>query len=68
MSAAYNFGEELKKQNEFVDNYILENFGELPEDEEFAQSEALKTYYKLQGYDFSGEREEKFILPESPKG
>lgn len=55
-------GEENRKQNEFVNAYTLEHFGEHPEDEEQARSEALQAYYESLGYSF-GTDEDSFILP-----
>lgn len=39
------------KMGDFIDQYILEHFGEDPEDFEYTQSEALKAYYKTQGFE-----------------
>lgn len=56
---------QIREQSEFVDAYILEHFGEQPEDEELAQSEALKAYYAREGYSFdTADEEEGFKLPE----
>lgn len=59
-------GIEIEEQNKFVNAYILEHFKGKPEDEEFAQSEALKAYFKLRGYNFNYEGKEEFILPVTP--
>lgn len=59
------FGEALRRQFEFVECYILEHFGSRPEDEEFAQSEALDAFYLSEGYNlFNGSEKEEFILPD----
>lgn len=57
------FGEENRKQNEFVKKYMLEHFGEKPKDMALANSDALKAYYKSQGFTF-GSDEETFIYPD----
>jgi hypothetical protein len=57
-------GEENRKQNEFVEAYILKYFGERPADPEVAYSKAITAYWELLGYKFGGD-EETFILPKS---
>jgi len=55
-----------RKQNAFVAAYIREHFGELgvdPEVVELVQSDALRAYYKLQGFVF-GPDEEALIIPD----
>lgn len=59
------FGEAVRRQIEFVESYILEHFGSHPEDEEFAQSEALKAFYLSEGYNFTDSEEEQFIIPDA---
>ncbi|MGF7033395.1 hypothetical protein J2T17_004343 [Paenibacillus mucilaginosus] len=56
-----------RQQNKFVEAYILEHFGPAPDDEEFAMSEALTAYRKLQGFNL-GPDEDSFILPEIEEG
>lgn len=55
-------GEESRKMNEFVNAYTLEHFGEHPEDEVQARSDALNAYYGSLGCSF-GTDEDSFILP-----
>ncbi|MEK5061083.1 hypothetical protein BK126_26570 [Paenibacillus sp. FSL H7-0326] len=72
------FADPKEKENEirmadFMDQYILEHFGEDPNDDilDFAQSEALKAYYRTQGFEFnnseSDDDDEGFIYPSSIK-
>lgn len=54
-----------RKQRDFTDRYIHEHYGTNPDDEEIAQSEALRAYYAKEGYSFDpNDEEESFILPE----
>lgn len=53
---------ENQKCNDFVDAYIRIHFGEKPEDETAARSDALKSYYRRNGFE-PGADEESFILP-----
>jgi len=55
-------GEANRKMNEFIHAYTLEHFGEHPEDEVQARSDALNAYYESEGYSF-GPDEDSFILP-----
>ena len=59
--------EEISKENriknEFIKAYILTHFGESVGDEMLAMSDALKAFYKLQGFHFTSD-EETFILPD----
>ncbi|MDR0269178.1 hypothetical protein [Paenibacillus sp.] len=60
-----DLAEELQKQNQFIEAYVLDDL----EDEEI-RSEALKAYYKGLGYDFGDEEcdeEESFVFPEFPE-
>lgn len=57
-------GEINQAQNDFVDHYIDAHYGSNPKNIIEARSEALKAYYKAQGFEF-GPEEDAFILPDS---
>lgn len=57
-------GQENKSQNDFVNSWIKEHFGDNPENPEQATSEALKAYHASLGFQF-GSDADSFILPKA---